>query len=86
MGTLLLFIDVAVASELLVKQAQGRKASRSQKIRLERTMNDIIVLIPVTVLMLIPVSAFVFFLFQQLSVNINVFLFYPSVNFFIKKC
>ncbi|KAJ1388758.1 LETM1-like [Sesbania bispinosa] len=57
MGTLLLFIDIMVALELLVRQAHGCKASRSQKKRLERTMTDIIVLIPVTILMLLPVTA-----------------------------
>ncbi|KAK7349197.1 hypothetical protein VNO77_06373 [Canavalia gladiata] len=57
MGTLLLFMDIMVALELLVRQAHGYKASRSQRKRLNRTMTDIIVLIPVTILMLLPVTA-----------------------------
>ncbi|RDX65393.1 hypothetical protein CR513_55957, partial [Mucuna pruriens] len=57
MGTVLLFIDIMVALELLLRQAQGCKASGSQRKRLNRTMTDIIVLIPVTILMLLPVTA-----------------------------
>ncbi|KAK7294238.1 hypothetical protein RJT34_17125 [Clitoria ternatea] len=57
MGTVLLFIDIMVALELLVRHARGCKASRSQRKRLNRTMTDIIVLIPVTILMLLPVTA-----------------------------
>lgn len=60
---MLLFMDIMVALELLVKQAHGFKASRSHKKRLERTMTDIIVLIPVTILMLLPVSTFYPFYF-----------------------
>ena len=58
MGTVLLFIDIMVALELLVRQVHGCKASESQRKKLHRTMTDIIVLIPVTILMLIPVSTF----------------------------
>ncbi|TKY64461.1 LETM1 domain-containing protein YLH47 [Spatholobus suberectus] len=57
MGTLLLFIDIMVALELLIRQAHGCKTSGSQRKRLNRTMTDIIVLIPVTILMLLPVTA-----------------------------
>ncbi|KAK7389570.1 hypothetical protein VNO78_24722 [Psophocarpus tetragonolobus] len=57
MGTVLLFIDIMVAIELLVRQVHGCKASGSQRKRLNRTMTDIIVLIPVTILMLLPVTA-----------------------------
>ncbi|KAH1240292.1 Mitochondrial proton/calcium exchanger protein [Glycine max] len=57
MGTVLLFIDIMVALELLVRQVHGCKASESQRKKLHRTMTDIIVLIPVTILMLIPVTA-----------------------------
>ncbi|KAK7255432.1 hypothetical protein RIF29_28841 [Crotalaria pallida] len=56
MGTQLLFIDIKVVLELFVRQLHGCKASRSQRKRLERTLTDIIVLIPVTILMLLPVS------------------------------
>lgn len=57
MGTVLLFIDIMVALELLVRQVHGFKASGNQRKRLNRTMTDIIVLIPVTILMLLPVTA-----------------------------
>ncbi|MED6196795.1 hypothetical protein PIB30_050665 [Stylosanthes scabra] len=56
MGTRLLFMDIKVAFELLVKQAHGFKASRSQRRRLARTFTDVIVLIPMTILMLLPVT------------------------------
>ncbi|KAH1202959.1 Phospholipid-transporting ATPase 2 [Glycine max] len=58
MGIVLLFIDIMIALEILVRQVHGCKASGSQRKRLNRTMTDIIVLIPVTILMLIPVSTF----------------------------
>ncbi|KAL5184440.1 Protein LOW PSII ACCUMULATION 3, chloroplastic [Glycine soja] len=57
MGIVLLFIDIMIALEILVRQVHGCKASGSQRKRLNRTMTDIIVLIPVTILMLIPVIA-----------------------------
>ncbi|KAL2338045.1 hypothetical protein Fmac_012491 [Flemingia macrophylla] len=57
MGTLLLFIDIMFVLELLVRQARGYKPSGSQQKRLNRTITDIIVLIPVTILMLLPVTA-----------------------------
>ncbi|XP_027906879.1 uncharacterized protein LOC114166358 isoform X2 [Vigna unguiculata] len=57
MGTVLLFTDISVALELLSRQMHGCKPSGSQKKRLNRTLTDIIVLIPVTILMLLPVTA-----------------------------
>ncbi|XP_014516038.1 uncharacterized protein LOC106773800 isoform X2 [Vigna radiata var. radiata] len=57
MGTVLLFIDISVALELLSRQMHGCKPSGSQRKRLNRTLSDIIVLIPVTILMLLPVTA-----------------------------
>ncbi|XLQ98896.1 hypothetical protein HN51_053538 [Arachis hypogaea] len=56
MGTRLLFMDIKVALQLLAMQAHGFKASRSQRKRLERTLTDVIVLIPMTILMLLPVT------------------------------
>ncbi|XLR42924.1 hypothetical protein HN51_026952 [Arachis hypogaea] len=56
MGTRLLFMDIKVALQLLAKQAHGFKPSRSQRKRLERTLTDVIVLIPMTILMLLPVT------------------------------
>ncbi|KAK7381672.1 hypothetical protein VNO80_00218 [Phaseolus coccineus] len=57
MGTVLLFIDIMVALELLSRQMHGCKPSGSQRKRLNRTLTDIIVLIPVTILMLLPLTA-----------------------------
>ncbi|XP_057736247.1 uncharacterized protein LOC130951575 isoform X3 [Arachis stenosperma] len=56
MGTRLLFMDIKVALQLLAKQAHGFKPSRSQRKRLERTLTDVIVLIPMTILMLLPIT------------------------------
>ncbi|MED6118878.1 hypothetical protein PIB30_006667 [Stylosanthes scabra] len=56
MGTRLLLMDIKVAFKLLAKQAHGFKASRSQRRRLARTFTDVIVLIPMTILMLLPVT------------------------------
>ncbi|XP_028756088.1 uncharacterized protein LOC114715412 isoform X2 [Neltuma alba] len=57
MGTQLLYIDIKVALELLMRQVHGCKVTRRQKKKLERTLTDIITLVPVTVLMLLPVTA-----------------------------
>ncbi|KAK4267421.1 hypothetical protein QN277_024204 [Acacia crassicarpa] len=57
MGTQLLYTDIKVALELLIKQAHGWKVTRRQKKKLERTLTDIITLLPVTILMLLPVTA-----------------------------
>ncbi|XP_054782893.1 uncharacterized protein LOC129290204 isoform X2 [Prosopis cineraria] len=54
MGTQLLYIDIKVALELLMRQAHGCKVTRRQKKKLERTITDIITLLPVTILMLLP--------------------------------
>ncbi|XP_034207150.1 uncharacterized protein LOC117621000 isoform X1 [Prunus dulcis] len=57
MGTQLLFIDIMTAVELLLKQLRGDKVTRRERSKLKRTLNDITSLIPVTILMLLPVSA-----------------------------
>ncbi|XP_050382337.1 uncharacterized protein LOC126799222 isoform X2 [Argentina anserina] len=57
MGTHLLVIDLMNAFELLLKQLRGHKVSRRERNKLQRTLNDITSLIPVTILMLLPVSA-----------------------------
>ncbi|WCJ40823.1 LETM1-like protein [Euphorbia peplus] len=57
MGTQLLFEDIMNALELLMKQLKGHKVSRRERGKLKRTLNDIATLIPITILMLIPVSA-----------------------------
>ncbi|XP_076925315.1 uncharacterized protein LOC143588092 [Bidens hawaiensis] len=57
MGTRLLFIDVRDAFGLLVKQLSGNKITNRERGKINRTLNDIATLIPITILMLIPVSA-----------------------------
>lgn len=57
MGTRLLFIDVTDAFGLLVKQLCGNKITSRERGKIKRTLNDIATLIPITILMLIPVSA-----------------------------
>lgn len=66
MGTQLLFIDIMTAVELLLKQLRGDKVTRRERSKLKRTLNDITSLIPVTILMLLPVST-------------NLTLFFPKV-------
>ncbi|KAL0010358.1 hypothetical protein SO802_005466 [Lithocarpus litseifolius] len=57
MGTQLLFTDIRVAAELLVNQLRGYQVAERERKKLKRTLNDISSLIPVTILMLLPVSA-----------------------------
>ncbi|KAM1658337.1 hypothetical protein ACFX1S_046794 [Malus domestica] len=57
MGTQLLFIDITISAELLLKQLRGHKVTRRERNKLKRTLNDITSLVPVTILMLLPVSA-----------------------------
>ncbi|XP_015572782.1 uncharacterized protein LOC8273810 isoform X2 [Ricinus communis] len=57
MGTQLLFVDIIDTMELLLKQMRGHKVSRRERRKLKRTLNDIATLIPITILMLLPVSA-----------------------------
>ncbi|KAB2029027.1 hypothetical protein ES319_D05G135200v1 [Gossypium barbadense] len=56
LGTQLLFVDITVSLELLAKQLRGQKVTAREKRKLKRTLNDIATLIPVTILMLLPVS------------------------------
>ncbi|KAM2016324.1 hypothetical protein ACFX16_046751 [Malus domestica] len=57
MGTQLLFIDITISAELLLKQLRGHKVTRRERNKLKGTLNDITSLVPVTILMLLPVSA-----------------------------
>lgn len=57
MGTQLLVVDISCALKLLLKQFHGLKVTIRERKKLKRTLNDIITLIPVTILMLLPVSA-----------------------------
>uniref|UniRef100_A0A2N9IUA7 Uncharacterized protein n=1 Tax=Fagus sylvatica TaxID=28930 RepID=A0A2N9IUA7_FAGSY len=57
MGTQLLFSDIRVAVKLLLNQLHGYKVAERERKKLKRTLNDIASLIPITILMLLPVSA-----------------------------
>ncbi|XP_047311901.1 uncharacterized protein LOC124915260 [Impatiens glandulifera] len=57
MGTQLLFIDILDATRLIMKQFHGHKITRRERKKIERTLADIVTLVPVTILMLLPVSA-----------------------------
>lgn len=56
MDTKLLIIDIMTALELVLKQLRGLQITKRERNKLKRTLNDIASLIPVTMLMLIPVS------------------------------
>uniref|UniRef100_F6I3C8 Uncharacterized protein n=2 Tax=Vitis vinifera TaxID=29760 RepID=F6I3C8_VITVI len=56
MGTQLLFIDIMASLELLLKQMRGRRITERERNKLKQTLVDIASLIPVTILMLLPVS------------------------------
>jgi hypothetical protein len=66
MGTQLLFTDLMVAIELLLNQLRGHRVAERERKRLKRTLNDIASLIPVTILMLLPVSTY-FLIFLSIS-------------------
>ncbi|XP_076894173.1 uncharacterized protein LOC143546376 [Bidens hawaiensis] len=57
MGTRLLLIDVADFIRLLVKQLRAKKITSREKRKIKRTLNDIVTLVPITILMIIPMSA-----------------------------
>ncbi|XP_074329896.1 uncharacterized protein LOC141667351 isoform X1 [Apium graveolens] len=57
MGTQLLFVDVLVSLKLFMKQLLGKKVTEREKKKIDKTLADIATLVPVTILMLIPVSA-----------------------------
>lgn len=56
MGTQLLCVDVLVSLKLFMKQLLGKKVTEREKKKIDKTLADIATLIPVTILMLIPVS------------------------------
>lgn len=66
MGTQLLFTDLMVAKELLLNQLRGHRVAERERKRLKRTLNDMASLIPVTILMLLPVSTYLI-LFLSIS-------------------
>lgn len=63
MGTQLLYIDFVGALRLLMKKLRGRHITKREKKKIERTLADLATLIPVTILMLIPVSTLCSFSF-----------------------
>ncbi|KAK9266110.1 hypothetical protein L1049_003456 [Liquidambar formosana] len=56
MGSQLLFIDIMVSLDLLLKQLHGQNITKREREKIRRTVSDIASLIPVTILMLLPVS------------------------------
>ncbi|KAF9612781.1 hypothetical protein IFM89_003791 [Coptis chinensis] len=57
LGTRLLFIDMSTATSLLLKHIRGHKVTEREMKKLKRTLVDFATVIPVTILMLLPVSA-----------------------------
>lgn len=55
-GTQLLFVDILVSLKLCMKQLLGKKVTEREKKKIDKTLADIATLVPVTILMLIPVS------------------------------
>ncbi|KAF5932055.1 hypothetical protein HYC85_028226 [Camellia sinensis] len=53
----LLFIDILDTMGLLMKKLRGNKVTKRERRKIERTLADIASLIPITILMLLPVSA-----------------------------
>ncbi|XP_057504630.1 uncharacterized protein LOC130788111 isoform X2 [Actinidia eriantha] len=56
MGTQLLFVDILDAIGLLRKQLRGHKVTKRERKKIKRTLADIASLVPITILMLLPVS------------------------------
>ncbi|KAJ8773445.1 hypothetical protein K2173_004275 [Erythroxylum novogranatense] len=57
MGTQLLIVDIMDAVELLLRPLRGNKTSARERTKLKRILTDIATLIPVTIIMIIPLSA-----------------------------
>ncbi|KAK4428126.1 hypothetical protein Salat_1581600 [Sesamum alatum] len=56
-GTQLLFVDISDTLRFLVKKLCGYKVTKRETGKMRRTLADIATLIPITILMLLPVSA-----------------------------
>ncbi|XP_073299314.1 uncharacterized protein [Primulina huaijiensis] len=56
-GTQLLFIDILDSLRLLAKKLCGHKVTKRERRKMQRTATDVVTLVPITILMLIPVSA-----------------------------
>ncbi|PIN20957.1 hypothetical protein CDL12_06352 [Handroanthus impetiginosus] len=57
MGTQLLFVDISDTLRFLGKKLCGHKVTKRERKKIQRTIADTAMLIPITILMLIPVSA-----------------------------
>lgn len=57
MGSHLLFIDILDTMGPLMKKLRGNKVTKRERRKIERALADIASLIPITILMLLPVSA-----------------------------
>ncbi|KAL3824378.1 hypothetical protein ACJIZ3_020407 [Penstemon smallii] len=57
MGTQLLFVDISNTLRLIMKKLYGCEVTKRERRKMQRTAADIATLIPVTILMLLPVSA-----------------------------
>ncbi|KAI4381910.1 hypothetical protein MLD38_007930 [Melastoma candidum] len=57
MGTQLLVTDIQVSVDLLSKQFCGQRLTRRERKKIRRTLLDLAYMVPVTILMLLPVSA-----------------------------
>ncbi|KAK6125014.1 hypothetical protein DH2020_041288 [Rehmannia glutinosa] len=57
MGTQLLFVDISDTLRFLAKKLCGDKVTKRERKKMQKTLADIATLIPVTILMLLPVSA-----------------------------
>lgn len=57
MGTQLLFIDILDSLRLLAKKLCGHKVTKRERRKMQKTATDVVTLVPITILMLIPVSA-----------------------------
>ncbi|KAL0354648.1 UNVERIFIED_CONTAM: tRNAse Z TRZ4, mitochondrial [Sesamum radiatum] len=56
-GTQLLFVDILDTLRFMVKKLCGNKVTKRETRKIQRTLSDIATLIPITILMLLPVSA-----------------------------
>ncbi|XP_073152496.1 uncharacterized protein [Henckelia pumila] len=56
MGTQLLFIDILDSLRLLAKKLCGHKVTKRERRKMQRAATDVVTLVPITILMLIPVS------------------------------
>ncbi|KAF5758239.1 hypothetical protein HanXRQr2_Chr16g0727011 [Helianthus annuus] len=72
-GTRLLFIDVADFIGLLAKRLHGKKITSREKRKIKRTLHDIINLVPITIIMIIPVSIILYLLPKCVSIHVKMF-------------